>query len=97
MRYIGYLIVIVLLIVGISFAILNSEAVPVNYYIATKHVPLSLLMVICFGIGVIIGILILFLKMVRLRIHNRLLRRQVSKLKQEVEANCNMNKGSCSE
>ena len=86
MRYVGYLIILLLLILGVSFAILNAEAVQINYYVATRHMPLSLLMVICFGIGVLLGLAVLFLKVVRLRIDNRLLRRQLNKLKQEIAA-----------
>jgi putative membrane protein len=40
---------------GITFALLNSEDVVINYYIGSQSLPLSLLIVSFFILGILIG------------------------------------------
>lgn len=55
MRIISYLIFFIILLVGISFAILNPQLVVINYYLGTSKLALPLLLVIVLGIGGFIG------------------------------------------
>jgi len=57
MRLIRYLLVIVILLAGISFALLNPGIVTVNYWMGQKTLPFSLLLVAVFVIGWGIGML----------------------------------------
>jgi lipopolysaccharide assembly protein A len=85
MRFIGYIIILILVLLGITFAVLNANSVPVNYYMGQKHMPLSLVVVISFGVGVILGVLVLFFKNTHLRIRNGNLARRVKKLEKKLE------------
>tara|TARA_R110000868_G_scaffold84822_5_gene238916 strand:- start:1959 stop:2252 length:294 start_codon:yes stop_codon:yes gene_type:complete len=52
-----YIIVIFLLLLGVTFAIVNSSSVSFNYFFNTAQVPLSLLMVITFAVGAVFGMI----------------------------------------
>jgi|GEM_PF-234084 lipopolysaccharide assembly protein A len=86
MRYIGYIIILVVVLIGISFAVMNANSVPVNYYTGQQHVPLSLLLALSFGVGVIIGIAVLFFKNTRLRLKNRWLSKRLKKTEKKLNA-----------
>ena len=55
MRIIGLIFFLIVLFLGVTFAVLNAQEVAVNYYLGTSHLPLSLLIVIVLGVGVIMG------------------------------------------
>lgn len=57
MRLIRYIVLIAILLIALGFALLNANQVTVNYYIGTRHMPLSLLLVFTFGLGCIVGLL----------------------------------------
>ena len=86
MRYIGYIIILVVVLIGISFAVMNANSVPVKYYTGQQHVPLSLLLALSFGVGVIIGIAVLFFKNTRLRLKNRWLSKRLKKTEKKLNA-----------
>lgn len=70
------------IIAGIIFAGLNSKAVTVNYYIGSKELPLSVLLVMLFAVGVCAGILSGFVTNVKLRLENRRLRKSIENVNQ---------------
>ena len=55
MNAIRYIFVLLLILFGVSFAILNSEMVSINYYLGAKQMPLSILLMVDFGLGLLIG------------------------------------------
>ena len=58
MKRILYLFIFfVLLVIGITFAVLNAEPVGLNYYFGSKEIELSIILVITLIIGAILGIL----------------------------------------
>lgn len=57
MRIVGYIFLLIIIFLGVSFATLNSELVTVNYYVGHRTLPLSLLLVSIFVIGSFLGIL----------------------------------------
>ncbi len=58
MLRIFYLLVFLLLIViGIAFAVLNAEAVEFNYYFSSRQIPLSLILVLAMFTGALLGVL----------------------------------------
>ena len=97
MRYIGYIIILILIVLGVSFAVLNATPVNVNYYADSRTLPLSLLLAICFGVGVLLGILVMFMRVMRLRFENRILSRKLRKAEQQLEAQELLSKGSYDE
>ena len=70
MRIFSYFGLFVILAIGLTFAILNSSQVTLNYYVGELHLALSLLLVIVLGIGILCGILISLKSIVRLKSEN---------------------------
>lgn len=79
MRIISYSILVILLFLGITFACLNHNPVAINYYVGEKQVALSLLLVLVFAVGGVLGLLAGFFVMVRLKAENRRLKHKLKK------------------
>ena len=58
MRILSYLVLLIIMLVGLTFASLNSNVVSFNYYLGTKEMALSLLLVFSFGLGICLGLLV---------------------------------------
>lgn len=78
MRIVMLVIYLVLIILGVSFAALNATAVQVNFYFNTYTMPISVLMTIMLGIGIIIGFVLFIFRYWRLKAECR---RMVAQLK----------------
>lgn len=76
MRLVSIIVLAVAAILGVSFALLNSDLVMVRYYVGAHSVPLSVLMLIVWVFGITIGLLVSFPKIIRLRMEVRRLRRE---------------------
>lgn len=85
MRIFSYLIILILVIVGVTFAILNADSVTVHYYIGIKQLPLSLLILCSFAVGIIIGLLVMGWLVLRLKIKNRSLRKRLNNVEKEIQ------------
>lgn len=57
MRLLSGLLFTVVLVFGISFSVLNSAPAVIHYYVGTKEMPLSLLILIILILGIVIGLL----------------------------------------
>ena len=75
---------LVLLILGLSFAVLNSASVPLNYYLGKVDLPLALVVVGSLALGAILGVLVSLGIVLRLKRQVRRLRRQVQTAEKEV-------------
>lgn len=84
MRILGLLIILILIVLGVSFAILNSDAVHVNYYFGADVMPLSLLIIGTLIVGIILGWLVMILKVLKVRMENRRLRKRVEQLEKSI-------------
>ena len=58
MRILMLVIYILLIVIGVSFAALNATSVAVNFYFKTISMPISVLMTIMLGIGILIGFIL---------------------------------------
>lgn len=67
-------LVLVIVLFGVIFAVLNAENVQFNYYFGTKELPLSLAIVIAVFFGAILGVL----ASIKIVLHSR---REVSRLR----------------
>ena len=67
MRIIMLIIYIVLIIFGVSFAALNAASVRVNFYFTTISMPVSVLLIITLGIGILIGFILFIARYWRLK------------------------------
>lgn len=84
MRIITYLVVLILILIGITFAALNASPVLINYYVGTSKVPLSLLLVLSLILGIFLGMLISLLPYLRVHNKNRRLRQRLKIVEQEL-------------
>ena len=57
MRIFSYIVSILLIIFGVTFATLNAESVKINFYLTQFNLPLSLVIVLSIAIGLVIGLL----------------------------------------
>ena len=55
MRIISYFFILMIILFGMTFATLNSESVTINFYFGESSLPLSLLLVLVFAFGCLIG------------------------------------------
>lgn len=58
MRIIRYIFIFALLLLALSFALLNASPVEINYYVGLSKLPLSLLLVLTFAVGCVVGLFI---------------------------------------
>jgi putative membrane protein len=71
MRLLSIITLTFAVLLGVSFAILNAGFVTVHYYVGTKSLPLSLLILGAWIFGVIVGLLISAFKIIGLRVELR--------------------------
>lgn len=74
MRLISLLILSMVAILGFSFALLNAQQVPIDYYVGTRDLPLSLLLVAAFVVGILLGLCLILPSHWRLKFELRRLR-----------------------
>lgn len=79
MRIVTLLLSLLLAVVGIVFAALNGQAVDVNYLVGTKSLPLAVMLLLSFSIGVFLTAVVLSWRLLRLKTKNNGL---IGKLKQ---------------
>lgn len=75
MRFFSILILSLVALLGISFAVLNAGLVHINYYIGSREIPLSLLLFLSFVLGLGLGMLSLYGRLLRLKWEIRRLKR----------------------
>ena len=85
MRIFLYLILLVIVVIGLTFAALNATPVMFNYYIGSRTISLSLLLVYTLGIGIILGMLVSITPVIRLKKQNYSLKNRVKQTEKEIE------------
>jgi putative membrane protein len=83
-RILSYSVLLIIILLGISFAVLNSGVVTLNYYISQKTIPLSLLLVSVFSAGCLLGLLVGLGIVVRLKLKTYRLRQRLKLVEKEV-------------
>lgn len=84
MRILSYLFLLVIVVLGVSFATLNSGVVTLNYYLGHKTMPLSLLLVSVFIIGCLLGVLVCLSIVIKLKLKNYRIRQRLKLAEKEV-------------
>lgn len=85
MRIFSFLVVVIILLLGATFAVLNAAPVSINYYISTAKLPLSLLLVLVLGIGGFIGWLTGVWMWMRLKAENFRFAHRIKTLEKELD------------
>ncbi|MDA8561796.1 LapA family protein [Gammaproteobacteria bacterium] len=79
MRIFRYVILLVVIFLGVTFALLNKESVLINYYFGSGYIPLSFLLVIVFVIASLLGLIVGLWLLLKLKL-------KVYKLQQQLKA-----------
>jgi len=85
MRLIILLFYFFLILFGISFAALNSSVVEVNFYFTTLNLPISLLVILSLGVGILIGFILSIFKYWRIKIINSKIKKQLELTEREIK------------
>jgi lipopolysaccharide assembly protein A len=56
-RIVGFLFVLLVLVFGLFFGLLNADPVTVNYYFGARELPLSFVLVVMLVVGAVAGAL----------------------------------------
>lgn len=83
-RLVSFVVLLVLVLIGLAFAVINAKPVELNYFVATREVPLALTLVLTLAFGALIGFLFSMGMVIRLKREALRLRRQVQVAEQEV-------------
>lgn len=84
MRIVSYFLLLVIVLFGMTFATLNSESVTINYYFGQSALPLSMLIVLVFAAGCMIGMIVAVWLLVKAKIHNYRMRQKLELAEKEI-------------
>ena len=84
MRIISVILILVVVLLGIVFAVLNATAVTFNYYVGKATVSLSLLLAMTLGLGILLGILVELKPLIRLKWQNHTLKSKLKETEEEL-------------
>lgn len=84
MRILTYFFLILLVLFSLTFAGLNAVPVSINYYLGKTQLPLSLLAILSFVLGGVLGLLMAFAIYVKLKYANRGLRHRLKLVEKEL-------------
>lgn len=85
MRLLMLFFYILLIILGVSFAALNATSVQVSFYFKTVTMPVSVLMTIMLGIGIIVGFILFINRYWRLKMECRKMQSQLKLTEKEIK------------
>lgn len=85
MRLIMLIIYLLIIIFGVSFAALNANPVKVNFYVTSYELPVSVMMTIVLGIGILIGFMLFFGRYLRVKNELRRLKSQLNLTEREIK------------
>lgn len=84
MRLFTYIFLLLIALLGISFACLNADNVTIHYFFNTTNIPLSLLLVVTLALGIGLGLLISLLTYFRLKGENIRLQRKIKMFDKQI-------------
>jgi putative membrane protein len=84
-RIISYFFLLVIVLFGMTFATLNSESVTINYYLGQSTLPLSLLLVLVFALGCLVGMLVGFWLVIKAKMTNYRMKQRLSLAEKEIQ------------
>ena len=85
MKLFSRIVIILIVLLGITFAALNSEKVIFHYYLGNRSISLALLLACAFGAGIILTFFFMGITVLRLKHQKRKLKKQLNNALQEVD------------
>lgn len=61
MKYIGYIVLVIVFVVIFALSLLNAQLIEFNYLVGILHLPLIILMVLTFTVGLMVGMLLMLI------------------------------------
>jgi len=83
-RILVFIILLLVVLFGLSFSLLNAQPVEVDYYFGSQTLPLSLLLVIAIIVGALIGVMASLVVVMRRTREMRRLRRRLGDTEKEL-------------
>jgi putative membrane protein len=83
-RIFSYILLFFIVLLGLSFAILNAAPVTLNYYWGSKQISLSLLLVFSVMLGALLAGFTLLFSLWRYKAENYHLKHKIKKAEQEI-------------
>jgi putative membrane protein len=84
-KIITYITLLILIVFGVTFAIINPASVTVNYYFGTGTYPLSLLLIAIFALGCLVGLIMNCFSLMRVKFQNYQLNKKIKTLEEELQ------------
>lgn len=84
MRIFTYIFFIIIILLGITFALLNHNPVIIHYYFGEQTLPLSFLLVLSFVFGCLFGLLVGLFMLIKLKLKNYHLHQQLKMSETEI-------------
>ncbi len=85
MRLITWIVMSIFILIVVSFACLNAETVKLHYYLGTQELPLSILLIGSLIIGMLIGLIVSWFKIIKLKIQLRRAQQQHTLVHQQLD------------
>ena len=85
MRIVISIFYLVLILIGVSFAVLNATSVQINFYFTTVKMPISVLITLMFGVGMVLGFVMFIFKYWRLKAEHRKIKNQLRLTEKEIK------------
>ncbi len=85
MRIFSYILLLIVILIGVTFAALNHNEVSINYYVGQSALPLSFLLVISFAVGSLLGLFVGFWLLFKTKIKNYRLQQHLKVAEKEIE------------
>jgi len=84
LRILSLAILLIVLLLGLSFAVLNADSISINYYLGEQEIPLSVALVLALVLGALLGILASLSVILRQRTRISMLNRTVTMTEKEI-------------
>lgn len=84
MRLVQAIILFLIFVLALAFAVINADAVKLDYYVGSLELPLSVILVVSFALGAIVGLLVGLMRMLGLKRELSRLRRSERIAQQEL-------------
>lgn len=85
MRIIIWVIDVLLIIAGISFAVLNAAPVEINLYVTHISLPLALWMALVLALGIAMGFCLFIIRYWRLKVEHHKIKSQLKLMEREIK------------
>ena len=84
MKIFTYLCVLFLIVLGVSFSLLNAGTVTVNYLLGSRVLPISFLIIISAAVGAVLTLFVCVLSVLRHKATSYRLRKKIESLEKTI-------------